>query len=129
MPRAAIALLTISLLVAALAASLALIPIFGLTGSAVLVAEQDVPTVERFLETEALRSGLPRATELRWGAEPRSAGGASYRELYVLDTDPVLSGEYLADAGPAARDPQFNQPYVPFETTRRGARRSAGTGS
>jgi preprotein translocase subunit SecD len=87
-----------------------------------LIAEEDVPTVERYLATEALRDALPRATELRWGAEPRAAGGASYRELYVLDTDPILTGEYLADAGPAARDPQFNQPYVPFETTRRGAR-------
>ncbi len=87
-----------------------------------LVAEEDVPTVERYLATEAVSDGLPRNTELRWGAEPRSSGGAAYRELYVLESDAILTGEFLEDAGPAARDPQFNQPYVPFETTRRGAR-------
>jgi preprotein translocase subunit SecD len=87
-----------------------------------LVVEEEVPTVERYLATEALRNALPRNTELRWGAEPTSAAGAAYRELYVLEADPILTGDLLQDAGPAARDPQFNQPYVPFETTRRGSR-------
>jgi len=87
-----------------------------------LVAEEEVPTVERYLATEALRNALPRNTELRWGTAPTSAAGAAYRELYVLESDPILTGDLLQDAGPAARDPQFNQPYVPFETTRRGSR-------
>ncbi len=87
-----------------------------------LVAEEEVPTVERYLATEAFRNALPRNTELRWGAEPTSAAGAAYRELYVLEADAILTGDLLQDAGPAARDPQFNQPYVPFETTRRGSR-------
>ncbi|MCL7961026.1 MAG: protein translocase subunit SecD [marine benthic group bacterium] len=87
-----------------------------------LVAEEEVPTVERYLATEALRNALPRNTELRWGAQATAAAGAAYRELYVLESDPILTGDLLQDAGPAARDPQFNQPYVPFETTRRGSR-------
>jgi preprotein translocase subunit SecD len=87
-----------------------------------LVAEEEVPTVERYLATEAFKNAVPRNTELRWGAQPTSAGGAAYRELYVLEADPILTGDLLQDAGPAARDPQFNQPYVPFETTRRGSR-------
>ncbi len=40
----------------------------------------------------------------------------------MLEADAILTGDLLQDAGPAARDPQFNQPYVPFETTRRGSR-------
>jgi len=87
-----------------------------------LVVEEEVPTVERYLATEALRNALPRNTELRWGADPTSAAGAAYRELYVLEADPILTGDLLQDAGPAARDQQFNLPYVPFETTRRGSR-------
>ncbi len=94
----------------------------GTAGVSFLVAEEDVPTVERYLALETVRDLYPRKTEIRWGVETRTAGGAAYRELYVLDSDPILTGELLADAGPAARDPQFNQPYVPFETTRRGAR-------
>jgi preprotein translocase subunit SecD len=88
-----------------------------------LVREQDVPTVERYLALEGVKQAIPRGTELRWSADPIAGGGEAYRTLYVLDDQPLLTGEDLADAGPAARDPTFNQPYVPFETTRRGARK------
>ena len=88
-----------------------------------LVREQDIPTAERYLELEGVKQAIPRGTELRWSAEPIAGGGEAYRTLYVLEDQPLLTGEDLADAGPAARDPTFNQPYVPFETTRRGARK------
>ncbi len=87
-----------------------------------LVAEEDVPTVDRYLALPAFQEALPRNTQLAWGAEPTSTQGAAYRELYVLEAEPLVTGEYLADAGPATRDPQFNQPIVPFEMTRQGAR-------
>ena len=87
-----------------------------------LVAEENVPTVARYIELPAVKAGLPRNTTLAWGTVPQSTSGAAYRELYVLEAEPLVTGEYLADAGPAARDPQFNQPYVPFEMTRQGAR-------
>ncbi len=88
-----------------------------------LVSEQDIPTAERYLALEAVRDAIPRGSELKWGVEPIAGGADSYRSLYVLEDEPLLTGEDLADAGPAARDPTFNQPYVPFETTRRGARK------
>jgi preprotein translocase subunit SecD len=88
-----------------------------------LVSEQDIPTVERYLALDAVTDALPRGSELKWGVEPIAGGADSYRTLYVLEDEPLLTGEDLADAGPAARDPTFNQPYVPFETTRRGARK------
>jgi preprotein translocase subunit SecD len=88
-----------------------------------LVREQDIPTAERYLALEAVTEALPRGAELKWGVEPIAGGADSYRTLFVLEDEPLLIGEDLADAGPAARDPTFNQPYVPFETTRRGARK------
>jgi len=87
-----------------------------------LVAEENVPTVIRYIELEPFKSALPRNTTLAWGVTPQSTSGAAYRELYVLESEPLVTGEYLADAGPATRDPQFNQPIVPFEMTRQGAR-------
>ncbi|MFO7588667.1 MAG: protein translocase subunit SecD [Gemmatimonadota bacterium] len=86
------------------------------------VAEEDVPTVDGYIQLPAVQTALPRNTELAWGAGPASIQGAAYRDLWVLEAEPLVTGEYLADAGPAARDPQFNQPYVPFEMTRQGAR-------
>lgn len=87
-----------------------------------LVAEQDQPTVERFLALDTVQAVLPRNTQLLWGAKPTTVGEGSYRQLYVLNSDPMITGERLEDAGPAARDPNFNEPYVPFQTTRQGAR-------
>ena len=87
-----------------------------------LVAEQDVPTVERYLALEGVRNAIPRSVTLHWGTEVMSLGGTAYRPLYALEENPILTGEFLEDAGPAQRDPTFNQPIVPFQTTRRGAR-------
>lgn len=86
------------------------------------VAEQDVPTVERYLALESVQTLVPREVTLHWGVEQFAAGGTSYRPLYVLDSEPLITGEFLQDAGPANRDPTYNRPIVPFETTRRGAR-------
>lgn len=87
-----------------------------------LVGAQDKPTVETYLALTEVREVIPRGQELRWGSEPVGQGGATYEILYVLEADPLLTGDNLADAGPAARDPTFNQPYVPFRTTNRGSR-------
>ncbi|MGD8496152.1 MAG: protein translocase subunit SecD [Gemmatimonadales bacterium] len=86
------------------------------------VAEQEKPTVERFVALDTVQALLPRNTELLWSARPTTVGEGSYYELYVVEKDPMLTGDRLEDAGPAARDPNFNTPYVPFRTTRQGAR-------
>ncbi len=87
-----------------------------------LVATQDQPTVESWLELPEVKELIPRDITLNWGVEEVPAGGNTYLPLYTLEAEPLITGEYLQDAGPATRDPTFNQPIVPFETTRRGAR-------
>ncbi|MDX1579421.1 MAG: protein translocase subunit SecD, partial [Gemmatimonadota bacterium] len=87
-----------------------------------LVPTEDQPTVEAWLELAAVQDVLPRDVTLHWGTEEQSLGGASFTPLYVLEAEPLITGEHLEDAGPATRDPTFNQPLVPFQTTRRGAR-------
>ncbi len=87
-----------------------------------LVAQQDQPTVAGWLALEGVADAVPREIALHWGVEEVAAGGNTYIPLYILDADPMITGEMLQDAGPANRDPTFNQPIVPFETTRRGSR-------
>jgi len=87
-----------------------------------LVAEQDVPTVEKYLALPGVKDALPRNTRLAWGANPVGEGGNSFLPLYVLDQQPMVTGDQLADAGPATRDPTYNEPVVPFTMTRQGAR-------
>jgi len=87
-----------------------------------LVRQQDVPTVRKFLAMDTVEASLPQGVMLRWQANTVSQGGNVYRRLYVLQSEPLITGEYLADAGPAQRDPTYNEPIVPFEMTRQGAR-------
>ncbi len=87
-----------------------------------LVPQEDQPTVAAWLALESVRDALPRGVTLHWGVEQVGAGAGSYVPLYVLEAEPLITGDMLEDAGPANRDPTFNQPIVPFETTRRGSR-------
>ncbi len=87
-----------------------------------LVPQEDQPTAAAWLELEAVREAIPRGVTLHWGVEQVGAGAGSYVPLYVLEAEPLITGDMLQDAGPANRDPTFNQPIVPFETTRRGSR-------
>ncbi|MDP2528387.1 MAG: hypothetical protein Q8W51_01460, partial [Candidatus Palauibacterales bacterium] len=87
-----------------------------------LVAQQDVPTVQKYLALSGVQKALPRNTDLAWGSSPVGEGGNSYLPLYVLEKQDLVTGDQLADAGPATRDPTYNQPVVPFTMTRRGAR-------
>jgi preprotein translocase subunit SecD len=64
------------------------------------VAESDVLTVQHYLDMPAVRAALPPGKTLRWGADPVSRGGTMFRPLYVVDTRPIITGEYLTDAKP-----------------------------
>lgn len=86
-----------------------------------LVAVEDVPLAERFLAMEEVRRAMPRGIELHWGDQPVTRGARQYRELYVLEDEPFMTGDRLEDAI-AARDPQFNTSQVQFELNRAGGR-------
>lgn len=86
-----------------------------------LVAEQDVERVQRYLELPGVTDELPRGTELLWDHRTRGAGAQLYRSLYLLNSEPFITGERLQDAT-AGRDPQFGGTMVTFELDRRGGR-------
>jgi preprotein translocase subunit SecD len=64
------------------------------------VAETDVLTAQHYLDMPAVRAALPPGKTLRWGGDPVSRGGTMFRPLYVVDTRPIITGEYLTDAKP-----------------------------
>jgi preprotein translocase subunit SecD len=64
------------------------------------VAESDVLTAQHYLDMPAVRAALPPGKTLRWGADPVSRGATMFRPLYVVDTRPIITGEYLTDAKP-----------------------------
>jgi preprotein translocase subunit SecD len=64
------------------------------------VAENDVPTLQRYLELPAIQSAIPPGKVLRWGGETQTLGAQQYRPIYVLDSRPIITGEYLIGAKP-----------------------------
>jgi preprotein translocase subunit SecD len=64
------------------------------------VAETDVPTVQRYLDLPGIKAAVPPGKVFRWGGETQSLGAQTYRPLYVLDSRPIITGEYLTDAKP-----------------------------
>ena len=81
----------------------------------------DVETTTEFMALPEFQRALPRNVSLQWGWDSIPIGGRFYRELYVLEEDPFLTGEQL-DNATANRDQQFNQPQVLFDLNRRGGR-------
>lgn len=94
---------------------------FGNLEGEFLVAEQDVPRVQQFLELPGVTDLLPRGTQLLWDARTQGAGAQLYRPLYLLESEPFITGEALENAT-AGRDPQFGGTMVSFELNRRGGR-------
>jgi preprotein translocase subunit SecD len=85
------------------------------------VEEENVARVQQYLALPQVQRLLPRGSELRWGFQPRGEQAQPYRILYLLETRPIITGEYLQDAQ-AQRDPQFGRPEATFEFNRRGGR-------
>jgi len=86
-----------------------------------LVVGEDVELARSFLGLPGVRAALPRDVSLHWGWEPVVVAGRAYRQLYVLEREPFLTGDMLEDAR-ADRDPQFNQAMVRFDLSRAGGR-------
>src|SRR5690606_12695656 len=63
-----------------------------------VVAEADVPKVERYLELPEVQRLMPRGLTTLWAAELEAQGAQLYRRLYVLENRAFLTGERLQDA-------------------------------
>jgi preprotein translocase subunit SecD len=78
-----------------------------------------VDSLLRFPEVARL---LPRALKWRWARTPTAVGADQVRLLYVLQSEPIISGERL-DNAVAQIDQMTNRPIVTFTLDRAGARR------
>jgi preprotein translocase subunit SecD len=85
-----------------------------------MVAVRDTAAMSRYVRTPAVQAALPRGTELLWGV-PEAEENPGFRSLWLVDSDALMTGEYLESAV-AATDPQFGRPIVNFELNRRGGR-------
>lgn len=86
-----------------------------------MVADADIPTVNKYLAMPEVQRLLPRGTQLVWSAKSQGRGTELYHSLYALESDAFMKGSALQDAQ-AGRDNQFGQTIVTFQLNRRGGR-------
>lgn len=86
-----------------------------------VVAQTDVPTVQRDLALPAVQAELPPGKVIRWEDDTMALSGRAYRAMYLLDAHPIITGEYLINAQPST-DP-VEGTKVDFQLNRDGGRR------
>lgn len=88
-----------------------------------LVPESEVPRVRAMLADSAAALALEPGYEWLWGGEPQTfSDGRSYRTLYIVHEEPLMTGEAVATASAGFDTQMTNQPIVSLEMTSDGGR-------
>ena len=85
------------------------------------VSATDEPRLREYLALPEIQAALPPGKVVRWGADTVSLGAQAYRELYVLDARPIITGQYLVDARP--NQVPIEGTVVEFQFNNEGGRR------
>ncbi len=85
------------------------------------VATSDVPAVTRYLALPEIQAALPPGKTIHWGTTSDVGDGTNVTPLYVVDSKPIITGEYLTDAKPATDPIEGN--IVQFTLNSEGGRR------
>ena len=85
------------------------------------VSTSDVPTVSRYLAYPDVAAALPPGKTLLWGTTSDVSADNKVTPLYVVDSKPIITGEYLTDAKPATDPVEGN--IVQFTLNSEGGRR------
>jgi len=85
------------------------------------VAQNEVPTVQRYLGNPTVQGAIPPGKVIRWSSDTTSLGSQTYRAMYVLDARPIITGEYLTDAKPTQSPTEGT--VVQFTLNNEGGRR------
>lgn len=85
------------------------------------VATRESRLIDTLLKRAEIQAAIPPGKVVRWGTDTVGIGADTYRSLWVLDSRPIITGEYVTDARPQ-QDPQSGS-VVTFQLNAEGARR------
>ena len=80
-----------------------------------------VPTLENYLADTAVKAALPPGKDLIAGTDSTPLQGKFYRSYYLVDSKPIITGEYLTKARP--NQSPTDGTIVEFELSNEGGRR------
>lgn len=85
------------------------------------VAVENEPLLRALLSRREIQDALPPGKQVKWGVDSIGMGSSVFRELYVLDSRPIITGEYLVNAQPAQDG--LAGTVVEFQLNNEGGRR------
>ncbi len=93
-------------------------------GHEVSVPEKNVAIVQRILERPDIQKLLPPDAQFLWSSETFKIGDEPYKELFMVNKEPELTGKYLTNAQVSIGSDAENagRPIVSFMLNRPGAR-------
>ena len=92
-------------------------------GSEIEVLEDDYPVLKEILEQPDAQGSLPRKHEFIWSIQGKVLQGGNYgRYLYIAESEPSLTGEYLKEANREFDTSRFNEPFVSLKLDKEGAK-------
>jgi preprotein translocase subunit SecD len=85
------------------------------------VAAADEPEIDTYLQNPDIQAALPPGKVVRWGTDSVVANGRTLIPLYVLDRNPIITGEALIDAQPTMEPTEGT--VVTFTLSNEGGRK------
>lgn len=92
----------------------------GMPGEFYIAADQ-IPTLDRYLADSVVRAALPPGKDLLPGTDSTILGGKLYKTYYVVDSKPIITGDYLTGAQPNQNPTEGT--VVEFTLSNEGGRR------
>jgi len=77
--------------------------------------------LDSYLEHPDIQAAMPPGKVIRWGADSVAAASQWFRQLYMLDSRPIITGEYITDAKP--NQVPVEGTVVEFQLNNEGGRR------
>lgn len=83
-----------------------------------LVPSDQFARIDALIQRPEIQSALPPRKVLRWSSDSLVVGGRTFRTLYVLDAEPIITGSSIIDAKPQ-QDP-IEGTLVQFQLSNEG---------
>ncbi len=93
----------------------------GDTPGGFYVAADNVPTLDGYLADSAVKSAMPPGKDFLQGTDSAFLGGKLYKAYYLVDSKPIITGDYLTDARP--NQAALEGTVVEFTLSNEGGRR------
>lgn len=85
------------------------------------ITSENAVKAEYYFSLPQIQQAFPPGKTIKWGSDTTVIGGQSYRSIYVVDSRPIITGDYIKDANP--NNTPIDGTVVEFQLSNEGGRR------